>query len=101
MCGYYRIVCHENMPCSGNTKSHICNKNLAKNAKKTQIIPKLPQKQKKILPEETLKRENQHKMTHVRSKRQQRQKQNKRVPGSVRYYSRTGSNLLGTSVSDR
>ena len=84
MSGYYRIVCHVNMHCSGTTYSHCCLKHLAKKALKKQIIPKFPQKQTKEPLLETSKPEYMLKMTHVRSKKQKRQKQNKMASGSGR-----------------
>ena len=60
---------------------------LSKKAKKkTQIIPKFPQKQTKNPPPKTSKPENLLKITHVRSKKQKCQK-NKRTLGSGRHYS--------------
>ena len=51
MSGYYRIVGHVNMHCSGTTHLHFCIKHLAKELlKKEKIIPKFPQKQTKNLP---------------------------------------------------
>ena len=85
MSGYYRIVCHVNMHCSGTTYSHFCLKHLAKKALKKANYPEIPQKKKtKKPPLETSKPENMLKMTHARSKKQKRQK---RVLGSGRYYS--------------
>ena len=74
MSGYYRIVFHVNMHCSGTTCSHFCLKQLAKKALKKQIIPKFPQKQTKNPPLETSKPENMLKILHVRSKKQKCQK---------------------------
>ena len=70
MSGYYHIACHVNMHCSGATYSHFCNKHLSKNAKKNgKVARSSPKNKEKILTEETLKREKQHEMTHVRSKK--------------------------------
>ena len=83
---YYCIVCHVNMHCSGTTYSHFSIKQLAKKAKKKQIIPKSPPKQRKDPPLETSKPENMFKMAHVTDKTQKCQKI-KRALGSGRYYS--------------
>ena len=71
---YYCIVRHVNRHCSGTTYSQFCIKHLAKKAKKTKIIPKFPQKQRKNPLLETLKPENTLKKTHVTSQKQQCQK---------------------------
>ena len=84
MSGYYHIVCHVNMHCSGTTYSHFCLKHSQKSLKKKQIIPKFPKTNKKSSPGNS-KPENMLKMTHVRSKKQKCQK-NKRALGSGRYY---------------
>ena len=86
MSRYYRIACHVNMQCSGTTYSHFCNKHLAKKLLKKQIIPKTSQKQTKNPPLETSKPENMLKMTHLRSKKQKCQK-NEKPLGSGRHYS--------------
>ena len=64
---------------------------------KKQIIPKIPQKQTKYPPQETSKPENMLKMTHVRSKKQKRQK-NRRALVLGDITPRTKSNLLETFV---
>ena len=86
MSGYYSITCHVNIHCSGTTYSHFCIKHLAKRALKKQIIPKFYQKQTKNPPLETSKPENMLKMTHLRSKKQKCQK-NEKPLGSGRHYS--------------
>ena len=87
MSGFYRIVCHVNMRCSGTTYSHFCLKHLAKKALKKQIIPKFPQKQTKNPPLEISKPENMLKMTNLRSKKQNCPKKIKWALGFGRYYS--------------
>ena len=84
MSGYYRIVCHVNMHCSGTMYSHFCLKHLAKKSLKKANYPEIPPKINKKPPLETSKPENMLKMTHVRSKKQKCQK-NKRALGSGKY----------------
>ena len=83
MSGYYRIVCHVNMHCSGTTSA---SNTWQKNYKKRENYPEIPPKTNKKPPLETSKPENMLKMTQVRSRKQKCQK-NKRALGSGRYYS--------------
>ena len=101
MSGYYRIVCHVNMHCSGTTYSHFCLKHLAKKALKNQIIPKFPQKQTKNPPLEISKPENMLKMTNLRSKKTEMSKNIKELLALGDITPRTKSNLLETFVSNR
>ena len=89
------------MHCSGTTYSHFCLKHLAKKALKKQIIPKFPQKKTKNPPVEFSKPENMLKMMHVRSKKQYRQKEIKRLLALGDITPRSKSNLLETFVSNR
>ena len=51
MSGYYCIVCHVNMHCSGTTYSHFCFKHLAKKALKKANYPEItPKTNKKSFP---------------------------------------------------
>ena len=101
MSGYYRIVCHVNMHCSGTTYSHFCLKHLAKKALKKANYTEITPKTKKNPPLETSKPENMLKMTHVRSKKQKCQKKIKGLLALGDITPRTKSNLLETFVSNR
>ena len=51
MSGYYRIICHVNMHCSGKTYSHFCVKHVAKRALKRANYPEIsPKANKKSSP---------------------------------------------------
>ena len=101
MSGYYQIVCHVNMHCSGTTYSHFCLKHLAKKALKKANYPEIPPKNKqKILP---WKLRNPKTCLKWRTwgVKNRNVKKNKRALGSGRFYSQTKSNLLETFVSNR
>ena len=98
MSGYYRIPCHVNLNWSRTTYSHFCIQHLAQKALKRANYPEIPQKQRKNPPLETSKTENMLKMTHVRSKKQKRQKKIKGLLVLGDTTPRTKSNLLETFV---
>ena len=50
MSGYYRIVCHVNMHCSGTAYSHFCLKHLAKGFKKSKLSRNSPENKQKTFP---------------------------------------------------
>ena len=101
MSGYYSIVCHVIMHCSGTTYSHFCLKHLAKKALKKANYPENPQKTNKKHPLETSKPENLLKMTHVMSRKQKCQKKQKGLLVLGDITPRNKSNLLETFVSNK
>ena len=101
MSGYYHIVSHVNMHCSGTTYSHFCLKHLAKKALKKASYPEIPPKNKqKILP---------WKLRHPKTCSKWRtwgvrNRNVKKIKGLLAlgdFTPRTKSNLLETFVSNR
>ena len=101
MSGYYRIVCHVNMHCSGTMYSQFCLKHLAKKALKKANYPEIPPKTNKKSSPGNFETQNMLKMTHLRSKKQKCQNTIKGLLALGDITPRTKSNLLETFVSNR